>query len=105
MAFLIRLNALLIALVLGSAFYLVHVQYQSRRLYTELDRAHNQTRQLQTEHEQLQVEKRAQATSARVQQMAADRLHMRPPHPGITVYVDLPVSAAPVDRTEPQGQP
>jgi cell division protein FtsL len=98
MAFLIRFNVLLIALVMGSAFYLVHVQYQSRLLYTELDRAHTQTRRLQAEHEQLQVQKQAQATSARVQQIAVQRLQMKPPHPGVTIYIEQPVS--PVMQTQ-----
>ena len=34
-----RLNLLLFALVMGSALYLVHTQYESRLLYTALDRA------------------------------------------------------------------
>lgn len=92
MAFLIRLNVLLIALVMGSAFHLVYVQYQSRQLYTELDRAQTQARRLQAEHEQLQVQKQAEGTSARVQQIAINRLKMHPPHPGITIYMDYPTS-------------
>ena len=32
----IRLNLVLILAILGSAIYLVHVQYESRRLYVEL---------------------------------------------------------------------
>lgn len=34
-----RLNLMLLLAVLVSALYLVHTQYQSRRLFTELDRA------------------------------------------------------------------
>ena len=34
-----RLNIVLLLAVLASALYLVNVQYQSRRLYTELERA------------------------------------------------------------------
>ena len=44
-------------------------------------------RKLESEHEQLQVQKRAQATPARVQQLAARQLQMRPVTPGITQYV------------------
>ena len=83
----IRLNLMLLLGVLLSAFYLVHTQYESRRLYTQLDRAHSQTRRLEAEHEQLVVQKRAQATSARVQQLATSRLNMRPANPAITYYV------------------
>jgi cell division protein FtsL len=42
---------------------------------------------LAAEHEQLQVLKRAQATPARVQQLASQRLEMRAVTPGITQYV------------------
>lgn len=82
-----RLNLMLLLAVVLSAFYLVHTQYESRRLYTQLDRAHAHTRKLAAEHEQLQVQKRAEATSSRVQQLAQARLAMRPANPAITQYV------------------
>ncbi len=89
----IRLNLVLLVAVLASAFYLVHTQYESRRLYTAIDRAQAQSRKLESEHEQLQVQKRAQATPSRVQQLATRQLDMRPVTPGITEYVVLPASA------------
>jgi len=85
----IRLNLVLLAAVIASAFYLVHTQYESRRLYTALDRSQAQTRKLESEHEQLQVQKRAQATPARVQLLASRQLQMRPVTPGITQYVTV----------------
>ena len=87
-----RLNLMLLLGVLLSAFYLVHTQYESRRLYTQIDKANAQTRKLAAEHEQLQVQKRAEATSARVQYLAQTRLDMRPANPAITQYV-LPPQA------------
>ena len=93
----IRLNLVLFAVVLVSAFYLVHTQYESRRLYTALDRAQAQSRQLEVEYEQLVVQRRAQATAARVQQLATRQLQMRPVTPGITQYVELPAPAAPAE--------
>ncbi len=92
-----RLNLMLLLAVLLSAFYLVHTQYESRRLYTHIDRANAQTRKLAAEHEQLQVQKRAEATSARVQHLAQTRLDMRPANPAITQYVvpaSVPQAAA-----------
>ena len=86
---------MLLLAVLLSAFYLVHTQYESRRLYTAIDRAQGQARKLESEHEQLQVQKRAQATPARVQQLATRQLDMRPVTPGITEYVVMPVAATP----------
>ena len=75
--------------MIASAFYLVHTQYESRRLYTALDRSQAQARKLESEHEQLQVQKRAQATPSRVQLLAARQLQMRPVTPGITQYVTV----------------
>lgn len=97
----IRLNLVLLVAVLASAFYLVHTQYESRRLYTALDRARAQALRLEAEHEQLQVQKRAEATPARVQQLATKQLQMRPVTPGITQYVTVYGSAA--DGTPTQG--
>ncbi len=62
---------MLLLAVMASALYLVHTQYQSRRLFTELDRAVAEARRLETEHQRLQVEKRAQATPLRVERWRA----------------------------------
>lgn len=86
----IRLNLALLMAVLVSAFYLVHVQYESRRLYTALDRATSHAHRLDADHEQLQVLKREQATPARVQQIATRQLQMRAVNPAITEYVKAP---------------
>ena len=82
-----RLNVVLLLAVLASAIYLVHTQYESRRLFTELDRAVAEARRLETEHQRLQVEKRAQATSLRVERIARAQLNMRTATPAITQYV------------------
>jgi cell division protein FtsL len=82
-----RLNLALLLVVLISALYLVTVQYESRRLFTALDRAAAEARQLETEHDRLQVEKRAQATPLRVEKLAQDRLQMRSATPAVTHYV------------------
>jgi cell division protein FtsL len=82
----VRLNLMLLLTVVLSAFYLVHTQYESRRLYTQIDKARAQVRRLEAEHEHLQVQKQAQATSARVQFIASRQLQMRPANPAITQY-------------------
>ena len=89
-----RLNLVLLVAVLASAIYLVHTQYESRRLFTELDRAIAEARRLETEHQRLQVEKRAQATPLRVERIARDTLHMRTATPAITLYVNDSAPAA-----------
>ena len=91
-----RLNIALLLAVIASALYLVHTQYASRQLYTELDRANAEARRLETEQQRLQVEKRAQATPLRVEKIARAQLNMRTATPAITQYVvnPLPTPAA-----------
>lgn len=83
----IRFNLLLLALVIGSALYLVGVQYESRRLYAELDKANSEAHRLQVEKERLEVVKRAQATPARVERIAREKLGMHQTSVGATTYV------------------
>ena len=82
-----RLNLVLLLGVVLSGLYLVNVQYESRSLYSALDRAKSQAHRLAAENERLQVEKRAQATSARVERLAKSQLQMRAATPAITTYV------------------
>ncbi len=82
-----RINLVLLLAVVLSAIYLVNIQYESRRLFTELDKAQAEERRLSSELERLKVEKRAQATSARVEKLAREKLQMRLVLPAITTYV------------------
>ena len=82
-----RLNLVLLLAVLASALYLVNVQYDSRRLFTELERANADGLRLDTDRDRLQVERRAQATPQRVEKLAREKLQMRPATPAITHYV------------------
>jgi len=84
----LRLNLVLLLAVMASAIFLVHNQYESRRLFTELDRAVAESRRLATEQQRLQVEKRAQATPPRIEVMARERLQMKPATPAIAQYVN-----------------
>lgn len=83
----VRLNLLLLLAVLASALYLVNTQYESRRLYVELEKAMAENRKIETENERLQVEKRAQATPLKIERLAQERLQMRMATPAITQYV------------------
>jgi cell division protein FtsL len=82
-----RLNIMLFIALLVSAVYLVRVSYESRRLFTELDRARSEERTLENEHERLKAERQAQATPLRVEKTARDRLGMRNATPAVTQYV------------------
>jgi cell division protein FtsL len=91
----IRLNLMLLVAVLVSAVYLVSVQYDSRRLFAELDKARSESKRLATEFDRLQVEKRAQATPSRVERIAREKLEMRQATPAITMYVNYSGTASP----------
>ena len=54
-----RFNLLLFVAVIASGLYLVHVSSRARNLFVDLEKAQNEERTLETQYEQLQVEKRA----------------------------------------------
>jgi cell division protein FtsL len=83
-----RFNLLLLLAIMASAIYLVRTQYDSRRLFTEYDRARSEAHKLELERERLDLERRAQATPLRVEKIAREQLNMRTVTPAITHYVD-----------------
>lgn len=82
----LRLNFLLLVTVMLSALYLVQTQYESRRLFTELHRATNESRNLETEYQRLQVELRAQSSPSRIEALAVAQ-GLQGVSPAITHYV------------------
>ena len=89
-----RLNLVLLVALLASALLLVRTQYESRRLYAEIDKAESEARKYALEQERLQVEKRAQATPLRVEKLAKEQLQMRTASPAITQYVGAQAAAS-----------
>ncbi len=89
-----RVNFFLLLAVLASALFLVNVQYQSRQLYSDLDKARSQARNIETDNKRLQVEKRAQAAPLRVEKIAKEQLQMRTLTPAITHYASYSAEAA-----------
>lgn len=87
-----RLAVILLAMVVVSAIYQVRVQYESRRLFAEIQQQRQAAHRLAEQRSSLEVEKRAQATSLRVEMLARDQLGMRSITPAITEYVSLPVA-------------
>ena len=100
-----RLNLLLLLAVIGSALYLVHVQYTARQLYTQMHRAEQETRRIELDFERLQLEKRAQATPLRVEKLAREQLKMRTATPAITQYVRADGSVIPGVAPTPPAAP
>jgi len=104
-----RLNLMLTLAVVLSALYLVHTQYQSRSLFTQLDRATALAHRLDVEHDRLLVERRAQATPLRVEKLAKEQLQMRTATPAITQYVSqatgalIPMPALPAASAATKG--
>jgi cell division protein FtsL len=90
----IRVNLVLLLGALASALYLVNVQYESRRLFSDLDKTRVEARRLEADNERLQVEKRAQATPLRVERLAKAKLQMRTATPAITHYVTYSAEAS-----------
>ena len=99
-----RFNVLLLIALLFSAIYLVRVSHESRRLFTELDRARTDERLLDNEFERLRSEKQSQATPLRVEKTARDKLAMRSATPAVTHYVTYARAAsAAVTADSPEG--
>ena len=88
-----RLNIVLLMAVLASALYLVRTQYESRRLFVEVEKAQSLARKLDIDHERLEVEKRGQATPLRVEKLAKNQLQMRSATPAVTQYVRVAQAA------------
>lgn len=82
-----RLHIVVLLVLLASSLWLVRVSYESRRLYAALDKARSEARLLESDHERLQAELRAQATPLKVERTARDRLAMRTATPALTQYV------------------
>ncbi|MFZ4552745.1 MAG: cell division protein FtsL [Aquabacterium sp.] len=95
-----RLNLILAAVVLLSCFWLIRSSYEARSLFVELDKAQSHAHELQIDYERLQVEKRAQATSLRVEKLAREKLRMFSHNPSVTHYV---VAASGVALAASQG--
>ncbi|QPF75336.1 cell division protein FtsL [Roseateles sp. DAIF2] len=89
-----RINLLLLIAVLASGMVLIKSAYESRRLFTELDRAQSESRRLDADHQRLLAERQAQATNLRVEQVARERLHMRVIGPAVTQQVELSRAAS-----------
>ncbi len=85
-----RLSILLLIATVGSALFLVHSHYESRRLFMALESARKEAKRYEVEFDRLQVEQRAQATPLRVEQIARQQLQMRTASPAITQYVSTP---------------
>ncbi|MFM8766598.1 MAG: cell division protein FtsL [Rubrivivax sp.] len=82
-----RLNILLALALMGSGLLLVNSAYETRRLFSAIERAKAEARQLESEYKRLDAERQVQATHLRVERVARERLQMRTVTPAVTHWV------------------
>jgi cell division protein FtsL len=91
-----RVNLLLATGLLGSCLLLVNSAYETRRLFSAIERAKSEQRQLDSEYKRLDAERQVQSTHLRVERVARERLQMRTVTPAVTHWVnERPAEAAP----------
>ena len=88
-----KLNLLLLAALLASSLAAVNNAYESRRVFSELDRARQQQAQLDAEFKRLDAERQAQGTHLLVERAAREKLKMRTASPAVTTYVFDPAAS------------
>ena len=89
-----RVNLLLAAGLIGSSLLLVNSAYETRRLFSALERAKADQRQLDSEYKRLDAERQVQSTHLRVERVARERLQMRTVTPAVTHWVNERPSVA-----------
>ncbi|RZI43572.1 cell division protein FtsL [Herbaspirillum sp. HC18] len=84
-----RVNFILAAALVACALFVVNAQYQSRRLFIELERAQSAAKQLEIEWAQLQLDQSTLAKHARIEANARRDLSMVPVTPARTQYLTM----------------
>ncbi len=80
-----RLNVILLIALVISAVLLVRQSHEGRRLFADLERAKGESRRLDADLQRLRAEREGEATNLRVDQLARERLQMRPIPPALTL--------------------
>jgi cell division protein FtsL len=76
-----RINLALLAVLIVCALGLVTSQHEARKLFTELEKEQELSKQIDVEWGQLQLEQSTWAMHARIERIAARTLQMRVPPP------------------------
>lgn len=82
-----RISSILVIALVLCALSLVNAQYQARRLFVELERAQSQTRQLDIQWAQLQLDQSTLGKHARIEMNAQRDLNMVALSPARTQYL------------------
>jgi len=94
---------MLIAIVLASALGTVASQHKGRKFFTEMEREQDRMRALEVEWGQLQLEQSTWASHSRIEKVARERLHMRPPASGHIVAVEQPNAKTEIKESSKDG--
>ncbi len=102
-----RMNIVLLLVLVASSLYLVNSAYESRRLFTAIDRAQSEQRRLDHEHDRLLAERQTEARPLRVERLAREKLAMHSASPAVTQFVLLEPNGkpAPAPAPAPGGRP
>jgi cell division protein FtsL len=87
-----RLALALLAILVACALALVTSQHRARKLYVDLQKEQELTRQLDVEWGQLQLEQSTWAMHARIEKVATQALGMRLPSSGRVQMVAPPAA-------------
>ena len=98
-----RLNILLLAAVLASAFVLIKSAYDTRRLFAEIHRAEVAGQTLASDKTRLEAERQLQATNLRVERTAREKLQMRTLTPAVMLYEGAAAPAPLPAASKPAG--
>lgn len=82
-------DLLLLLLAIACALGVVTSQHKARKLFMGLQKEKNQAQQMDVEWGQLQLEQSTWAMPARVEKIAAGKLHMHLPKGGQVRYVHI----------------
>jgi len=81
------ITALLLALVMGSAFAVVYSKHESRKFFVELQHVRQQIDELDIDWGRLQLEQSAWSAHGRIESIARKRLGMKLPDADEVVYI------------------
>ena len=76
-----KLNLLLLAVLVACAIGLVTSQHRGRKLFSQVEREQNRSRELDIEYGRLQLEASTWGLHQRVEKIATGQLGMRTPDP------------------------
>ncbi|MES3022358.1 MAG: cell division protein FtsL [Pseudomonadota bacterium] len=82
-----KITMLLAALLVACGLALVNSQYRARHLFIELERLEQQSRQLDIDWAQLQLDQSTLGKNERIEQIARTDLNMLPLTPARTQYL------------------